>query len=136
MTEPIPRFRTLTYEEQHSYEARHIRPSLVKCDDGNLVAYSDYAALAAEKERLQSAVRHYVEQEALRKVGETMHNQRIESGAYNRDKNETIKRLAAENERLRKAGDAMADEWRCCQMDDGNKLLVDWNAAKEERDAK
>ncbi len=55
MIEPIPRFRTLTLEEQHSYEARHIRPSLVKCDDGNLVAYSDYAAIAAENERLRKA---------------------------------------------------------------------------------
>ena len=42
-----------------------------------------------------------------------------------------IARLRAENERLRKAGDAMADDLRDCQADEDNKLLVDWLAAKE-----
>ena len=47
-----------------------------------------------------------------------------------------IVELETEIQRLQMAGDAMANEWRDCQMDDGNKLLVDWEAAKERSDAK
>ena len=49
---------------------------------------------------------------------------------------EIVAALAAENERLRKAGDAMADDLRSCQADEDDALLVAWNAAKEGSDAK
>lgn len=54
MSQPIPRFRTLTKEENDSYDGKVIRPSLVMCEDGNLVAYSDYAALLAEVDKLKA----------------------------------------------------------------------------------
>ena len=41
--------------------------------------------------------------------------------------------LAAENERLRKAGDAMRD---CVDSDTFPNIIAAWNAAKEGRDAK
>ena len=50
--------------------------------------------------------------------------------------NEEVKRLKAEVERLRKAGDAMADEIISCYSAEGydpadSETLPKWNAAKE-----
>lgn len=84
---------------------------MVESEDGDYVLHSDYAALAVDNERLSLSVRHYVEQEALRNAGEVIHRQRVESGAYNREKNEIIKNLLAENERLRKAVEASLEHF-------------------------
>ena len=67
---------------------------MMKESDGNWVAYEDY-------KKVEDTLRHYIEQDALRKAGEALHQQNIDSGAYNREKNETIKALKAENEKLR-----------------------------------
>ena len=50
---------------------------------------------------------------------------------------EIVAALAAENERLRKAGDALAI-LQCAESDEQHKrrCLVEWLAAKEGRDAK
>ena len=47
-----------------------------------------------------------------------------------------VKKLQAENERLRKAGDAMAYELHSCEPDRQIALIEDWFAIKEGRDAK
>ena len=44
--------------------------------------------------------------------------------------------LAAENERLRKAGEKMADIVWNIRTPEAHEALHDWNAAKEGRDAK
>jgi uncharacterized small protein (DUF1192 family) len=67
---------------------------------GDKILQEENAALKAEVERLKGVVRHYVEQEGLRNAGEAIHRQKVESGAYNREKNETIAALKAEVERL------------------------------------
>jgi hypothetical protein len=45
-------------------------------------------------------------------------------------------KLQAENERLRKAGDAMAYELHSCEPDRQIALIEDWFVTKEGRDAK
>lgn len=74
----------------------------VQDPNGDWVAYEDY-------EVIENALRHHIEQDALRKVGEALHQRNIDSGAYNREKNEVIARLQAEVEHLQNClGDAHA----------------------------
>lgn len=80
--------------------------------DGHLVMWSDYAALAAENERLRSA------------------------SFVTAVPSEEYERLKAENERLRKAGDEMAEEIVDCYEGEGydpihSDSIKLWNAAKE-----
>jgi lysyl-tRNA synthetase class II len=65
---------------------------MMKESDGNWVAYEDY-------KKVEDTLRHYIEQDALRKAGEALHQQNIDSGAYNREKNETIKALKEDLEK-------------------------------------
>lgn len=56
---------------------------------GDWVPYEEYKAV-------ESALRGYIEREELRRVGETMRQQAIDSGEIFREKNETIARLQAQ----------------------------------------
>lgn len=67
----------------------------VQDPNGDWVAYEDYKVI-------ENALRHHIEQEALRKVGEALHQRNIDSGVYNREKNEVIARLQAEVAELTK----------------------------------
>jgi len=69
--------------------------AIVEDNKGWLVSYDDYADLQAENERLQELCRGY-----------SGHNQRIIKRAM--EEEVELLKLRAENERLRKAGDAMA----------------------------
>ena len=85
---------------------------------GEWVQYSDYAALAAELERMRSEHEVGFSSVVLKKWA-------TEHAA-----------LAAENERLRKAGDAMyryvgKSPEHSIQMDKHDKSKRDWLAAKE-----
>lgn len=89
-------------------------------DNSALVAYSDYAALAAEVERMKEG------NECLDK----MHEKEMARSAY----------LCEQNERLRKAGDTVVAAY--C-MGDWNTdkwkeypVVAQWLAAKEGSDAK
>ena len=74
---------------------------MCRMDEGDWVKWDDYEKLQSDYKKVEDSLRHYIEQEALRKIGETLHQQNIDSGAYNREKNETIKALKADNEKLR-----------------------------------
>lgn len=91
---------------------------MLRDPSGNWVSWEDY-------KKVEDSLRHYIEQEALRKVGEALHQRNIDSGAYNREKNEVIARLKAENDRLRKAGDWM------CGLLRFDFVTKEWKAAKE-----
>ena len=93
---------------------------------GVYISEADYAAIAAENERLRSSQLSLEKWIACEQIHfDTADNLR-----------EKLYQASVQIERLRKAGDAMADDLRDCQADEDNKLLVDWNAAKEGRDAK
>lgn len=61
--------------------------------DGDWVPYAEY-------KKIEDSLRLAINERALQKVGLDMYVQRVESGQVNREKNETIARLKAENERL------------------------------------
>ena len=135
---------------------------MVMDPNGPLIGYAWFEQLEAENARLKADyeviekhLRFHIEQESLRRAGEVLHQQNIESGAYNREKNETIERLKTElerlrkdtsmmlsvyskhYERLRKAGDALVGEGETMAHEVSwvpytwDNLVCDWNAAKE-----
>ena len=85
-------------------------------ENGDWVYHSDYAALAAEVERLkQPWVKILTESETWNALSE-------------------VARLTAENDRLRKAGDAVCESPYLLETDEA---VIAWRAAaKEGRDAK
>ena len=86
---------------------------MVKCKDGPYVDFEQHqeivAALAAENANLKA-----IQWETLKERNNA----------------------EAENERLRKAGDDLANEIQHPQARDYHPLVADWLAAKEGRDAK
>ncbi len=77
---------------------------MLRDPDGQWVPYADYAALAAEKDRLKTERDHY--QWASINDGIACN----ERARENQDLENQIDALKAENERLRKAGDAVIEK--------------------------
>lgn len=93
-------------------------------DKGIFVMHSDYAALDAEVERLKALLDSNLN--ASKKVLGQSDALRIERDA-----------LAAENERLRKAGDLLERALILrTYNEDLHPSIIGWDAAKEGRDAK
>jgi FtsZ-binding cell division protein ZapB len=78
---------------------------MLRDPDGNWVPFADYAALQAENERLKTERDHY--QWASINDGIACN----ERARENQDLENQIDALKAENERLRKAGDEMAEHF-------------------------
>ena len=112
MSQP-KRYRGLTYDEKMIGGAKPpFQADLMIDPKGDLVAWDDYAALAAEREAETRATF-----DAIR----------------------LITQLREENERLRKAGDRLASATIIFEMmseEDREQRRADWLAAKEGRDAK
>jgi hypothetical protein len=94
---------------------------------GNWVGYAEYAALQAEFEKLKTERDHY--QWASINDGIACN----ERARENQDLENQIGELKAENERLRKAGDAMVEIVHGTYCVTPPQALIDWNAAKETR---
>lgn len=62
---------------------------------GDWVAYRDY-------KEVEDLLRIYIERDALRRAGESIHQHRVDSGTCNREKNELIAKLKEEIEKLKK----------------------------------
>ena len=108
-------------------------PWMKESELGGYVEYADYSALQAENERLKDELIGY------HKECDRLYEQAIDQQmAANVFENNGII-LKAENERLRKAGDAMENElFRVILMelpglekeDINNQYIADWRAAK------
>lgn len=106
------------------------RLEICPCYEGEWVAYSDYAALAAENERLRSKLSF---SQSISEIcnqpheGETI----IVKGAISSGKTDLSSlcqcdRLAAENERLRKVGFRLAERLSWCGNLGDNPLIEEW----------
>jgi uncharacterized small protein (DUF1192 family) len=98
---------------------------MLRDPDGQWVPFADYAALQAENERLKTERDHY--QWASINDGIACN----ERARENQDLENQIDALQAENERLRKAGDAMAD-WVMELLSESEQpeVVKAWHAAK------
>jgi hypothetical protein len=100
---------------------------MLRDPQGNWVGYADYAALQAENERLTKERDHY--QWASTNDGIACN----ERARENQDLENQIDALKAENERMRKAGDALLtclDYPKAVWPDSVNPRIEAWRAAK------
>ncbi|MFN7340297.1 MAG: hypothetical protein ACK5VI_04350 [Opitutia bacterium] len=117
-------------------------PWMKESELGGYVEYADYAAVKAEVDALREAGRmlcEYINEEMCEWEGNKMTDEWHKVDKWDAQMSFNYSALQAENERLRKAGDAMENElFRVILMelpglekeDINNQYIADWRAAK------